>query len=114
MEPGEGDVKKCELTKDEKEKIVEAFKLFDKDNNGFIDEQELADILESMHDQPKIVVLGQKPMKEDIKNMLAEVGAEADQRICKSISDPSALESFLKLMTDQKTNYALEDDHDIS
>ena len=38
---------KCELTPLEEEKITETFKLFDKDNNGFIDEEELSNVLES-------------------------------------------------------------------
>ena len=35
------------LTIFEEERITETFKLFDKNNDGFIDEEELANILES-------------------------------------------------------------------
>lgn len=60
-------------------------------------------------------MLGQKPTKEDIRTMLAEVDAETDNKICIYILRKSiALKTFLQIMTEQKKNYALEDDYDIS
>ena len=36
------------LTKQEREKVQQAFEAFDKDGNGYIDEQELKSVLESI------------------------------------------------------------------
>jgi len=47
---GESQKERVKLTADEEEKITEIFKLFDKDNNGYIDEEELSNVLESRPD----------------------------------------------------------------
>ncbi len=107
---------RSQLTAFEEEKITETFKLFDKDNNGYIDEEELSNILESNF-------LRMKPHRsartEADQRRLADDagrGGRGDRPKNMYVPQPHAvaLETFLRIMTEQKTNYALEDDYDIS
>ena len=75
------------LTREEKQKCLEAFSAFDKDSSGYIDANELRIVLEMM---------GQKTTEEEIFRMIAEADAENTGRI--------TYEQFERVIAEQKKN----------
>jgi len=69
---------------DSEEEIKEAFKVFDKDNNGFISAAELRHVMTS---------LGEKLTDEEVDEMIREADVDGDGRI--------NYEEFVKMMVIQ-------------
>ena len=68
---------------DSEEEIREAFKVFDRDNNGFISAAELRHVMTS---------IGEKLTDDEVDEMIREADQDGDGRIdCKSIPKDTAL-----------------------
>ena len=66
---------------DSEEEIREAFKVFDRDNNGFISAAELRHVMTS---------IGEKLTDDEVDEMIREADQDGDGRIdCKAISIPA-------------------------
>jgi Ca2+-binding EF-hand superfamily protein len=82
---------------DSEEEIREAFKVFDRDNNGFISAAELRHVMTS---------IGEKLTDEEVNEMIREADQDGDGRIDCTLPD------FLRLCTERERELICKTDNE--
>ncbi len=80
---------------DSEEEIREAFKVFDRDNNGFISAAELRHVMTS---------IGEKLTDDEVDEMIREADQDGDGRIDCESSEDGSFASFARLTLWQTTS----------
>jgi Ca2+-binding EF-hand superfamily protein len=76
---------------DSEEEIREAFKVFDRDNNGFISAAELRHVMTS---------IGEKLTDDEVDEMIREADQDGDGRIdCEEIKKPAICTALTRIQT---------------